>query len=201
MRRRPRVFGARAPRFSFAPIAGRSYLLALVLSVLALWGGVARAQDIRIAYINSEKILDGYKEKNAILESFRHDVEGWNQEALTRKKELDDLGKDLGQQTPMLSDEKRREKEQDYQRKLTDYDAYVQKIWGVDGLVTQRNEEVLRPIVQKIHQIVGEIAERDKWDLVLDAADGNVIYGTAELDLSDQVIERLNADIPSETSP
>ena len=30
----------------------------------------------------------------------------------------------------MLSDEKRREKEQDHQRKLTEYDQFVQSIWG-----------------------------------------------------------------------
>lgn len=191
---RPRL--PHAVRFRIAPLAA----LILCLAVCGFWfPGVVQAQEIRIAYINSEKILDGYKEKSAILESFRHDVEGWNQEALTRKKELDDLGKELGQQSPMLSDEKRREKEQDYQRKLTDYDAYVQKIWGTDGLVTQRNEEVLRPIVQKIHQIVAELAEQNKYDLVLDAADGNVIYGTPQLDLSDQVLERLNADVTTGT--
>ncbi|MFN8548321.1 MAG: OmpH family outer membrane protein [Candidatus Eisenbacteria bacterium] len=175
--------------------------------LLSVFGMVATARPsfaqntLRIAYINSERILDGYKERGAILASFSQDVEGWNQEALTKKRELDEVGRELAQQSPMLSDEKRREKEQDYQRKLTDYDAYVQKIWGADGLVTQRNEEVLRPIVQKIHQIVADIAEVEKYDLIFDAADGNLVYGAPTLDLSQQVIDRLNADVPSETPP
>jgi len=186
-----------------APRLGRVLLTLLLCAIgLVAMARPSQAQgNLRIAYINSERILDGYKERGAILQSFSQDVEGWNQEALTKKRELDELGRVLAQQSPMLSDEKRREKEQDYQRKLTDYDAYVQKIWGADGLVTQRNEEVLRPIVQKIHQIVADIAETEKYDLILDAADGNLIYGAPTLDLSQQVIDRLNADVPSETPP
>lgn len=178
----------------------RLVLGGLLLAALALRSTPAQAQsNLRLAYINSERILEGYTGRQALLDGFRRDVEGWNQEAVQRKTELDGVGRDLTQQAPMLSDEKRRELEQDYQRKLADYDAFVQKIWGADGLVTQRNEEVLRPLVQKIQQIVADLAEAEDYDLVFDAADGNIVYGNSTLDLTERVLATLNAEYSTES--
>jgi outer membrane protein len=169
----------------------------LVVGVLCglLWAGAARA-EVKIGYVNSEKILEQSKEAKAALDGFSRDVDGWNQEAQQRRKDLDDLTRELGQQTPMLSDDKRREKEQDLQRKLTEYDQFVQSIWGPNGLVIRRNEEVLRPVVAKIQTILEKIGGEEGFDLILDAADGNVLYADRELDLTQLVIDQLNAEQP-----
>lgn len=93
----------------------------------------------------------------------------------------------------MLSDERRREKEEDYQRRVTEYDKFVQSIWGPNGLVAQRNEEILRPIIARIQAILVDVAEEDGYDLILDAADGNILYADPSLDLTQRVLDLLNA--------
>ena len=158
-------------------------------------GGFARA-EVKIAYVNSEKILEQSKEAKAALEGFQRDVDGWNQEAQQRRRDLDDLTRELGQQSPMLSDEKRQEKEQDLQRKLTEYDQFVQSVWGPNGLVVRRNEEVLRPVVAKIQTILDKTGVEEGYDLILDAADGNILFADRELDLTQLVIDLLNAEQP-----
>jgi len=165
--------------------------LGLALALGFLLGSGARA-DIKIGYINSQQILDSYQGTKTALETFNRDVAGWNQDATTRKKELDDLGREVASQSPMLSDEKRREKEQDYQRKLTDYDQFVQSIWGPNGLVTKRNQEILQPVVSKIQTILAKIGSEEGYDLILDAADGHVLYADQALDLTQRVIDELN---------
>lgn len=170
------------------------WALACLLGAI-LGAGAARA-DVKIGYVNSEKILDQSTEAKAALDGFARDVEGWNQEAQQRRRDLDDLTRELGQQTPMLSDDKRREKEGDLQRKLTEYDQFVQSIWGPNGLVVRRNEEVLRPVVAKIQTILEKIGGEEGFDIILDAADGNILYADRELDLTQQVIDRLNAEQP-----
>lgn len=170
---------------------------ALGLAGLAFIGAgsrPARAQTGRIAFINSELILEGYKGTREAEQLYRKDVESWNREAEARKRDLTRLNRDLEQQTPMLSDEKVREKEQDYQRKLADYDKFVQSIWGPNGLVVQRNEEILRPIISRIQSILSRIGAEEGYDLILDAADGNVLYADPSLDLTQQVIDELNAE-------
>jgi outer membrane protein len=161
------------------------------LGTLLLLAGTARA-ELKIGFINSDQILEKYPGTQSALQTFNRDVEGWNQDASARKKELDDLGRELAAQSPMLSDEKRREKEQDYQRKSTEYDQFIQSIWGPNGLVVKRNEEILRPIISKIQTILAKIGSDEGFDLILDAAHGNILYASQELDLTQRVIDELN---------
>lgn len=185
----------------------RTHLSSLLLTMLALLVSgltatpAAAQSNLRIGFLDSERIVDGYTETKTAMETFRRDVDAWNQEAQTRKTELDQIGRELQQQSPMLSDEKRREKEADYQRKSAEYDQYVQSIWGPQGLLVQRNEEILRPIVTRIQEIVGDIAVEDDYDLILDAADGNILYGDPGLDLTQRVLDRLNGEVGTEGEP
>ena len=170
---------------------GKGLALLTVLGAAAI--APAFAAELKIGYINSEQILDQSVEAKAAIAGFNRDVDGWNKEATDRRKELDDLAKDLASQSPMLSDEKRREKEQDQQRKLTEYDEFVQSVWGANGLVVKRNEEVLRPVMSKVQTILEDIGSKEGYDIIFDAADGNVLYADRALDLTQRVIDQMNA--------
>lgn len=166
----------------------------LALFGLAAGVGTGWSQDARVAFIDSEKVVEGYNRIQDVRNSYQADVKAWNDEAENRKREIDLLSKELSEQGPGLSDEKLREKEQDYQRKVSEYESFVQSVWGPNGLVVQRNEESLRPVVRRIQAIVGEIAEERGYTLILDAADGNILYADPSLDLTAEVIQRLNGD-------
>lgn len=173
----------------------RSQLLAacaVSCLVLAWSPGLAGAQNLKIGYVRSASILEQYQGARAATETFNRDVEAWNQEAQTRRREIDVLGKELEAQAPMLTDQIRRDKEQDYQRKLNEYDQYVQSIWGPGGLVAQRNEELMRAVVEKIQRVARKIAVDDKYDFILDASEGNIIYADRAYDLTPRVLELLN---------
>jgi outer membrane protein len=166
-----------------------------LISLLALLvGGVspAGAQNVKLGFIRSSTIMDQSQAARGATEQFNREVEAWNQEAQRRKAELDVLSKELEAQSPMLSDQVRRQKEQDYQRKLAEHDQYVQSIWGPGGLVTQRNDELLKPIIEKIQRVTRKIAAEDGYDFILDASDGNIIYADKSFDLTQRVIEALN---------
>jgi outer membrane protein len=168
----------------------------VLFSLLTMGSAINARAEIKIGFVNSEQILEAFQGTRAATEAFNRDVQGWNTDASNRKKELDELGRELSAQTPMLSDEKRREKEQDYQRKLTEYDQFVQSIWGPNGLVVKRNEEVLRPIIGKIQTILAKIGADEQFDLILDAANGNVLYADQTLDLTQRVVDELNKQQP-----
>lgn len=168
--------------------AGIILLLALVAGVVSPAG----AQNVKIGFIRSSTIMDQSQAARGATEQFNREVEAWNQEAQRRKTELDLLSKELEAQSPMLSDQVRRQKEQDYQRKLAEHDQYVQSIWGPGGLVTQRNDELLKPVIEKIQRVTRKIAAEDGYDFILDASDGNIIYADKSYDLTQRVIEALN---------
>lgn len=169
----------------------RKAVIAILLC--GLFVGQAAA-ELKIGFVNSEIILQQYRGVQSVVETFNRDVQGWNDEAQRRKSELEDMQKQLESQSLMLSDQRRQEKEMEYQRKLNEYEQFVQSIWGPDGLVEQRNEELLRPIINKIQSLLAKIALDDGYDFILDAADNNILFADPDYDLTEQVIETLNSE-------
>ncbi|MBD3161936.1 MAG: hypothetical protein GF346_06575 [Candidatus Eisenbacteria bacterium] len=168
--------------------------IAAAIAIALLTGSAppAAAQDLTIAFIRSEAILEQYQRARTATETFNRDVQAWNEEAQTRRRELDLLDKELQAQAPMLSDQVRMEKEQDFQQKLNEYEQFVQSVWGPNGLVTQRNEELLRDVVLRIQQATTRIAEREGYDIVFDGSDGNIIYADPAYDATQLVLDELN---------
>jgi len=164
-------------------------LLALLL--IAAWPAEA---ELRIGFINSEIILQQYVAVERAMETFNRDVEGWQQELEQMSDDLESLQQELDHQSLMLSDERRQEKELEYQRQLTEYEKLKESIWASDGLVEQRNEELLRPIINSIQAVLEQIATEEGYDFIFDAADNNILYGDPGYDLTDRVVETLNAE-------
>ncbi len=170
----------------------RKFFLALILLGFVV-GGQAAA-EMSIAFVNSEVILQQYTAVQSVVETFNRDVQSWNEEAQRKKTELENLQQEVESQSLMLSDERRQEKEMDYQRRLGEYEQFVQSVFGPDGLVEQRNEELLRPIINKVQALLVKLAEDEGYDLILDAADNNILYADPEFDITDDVVARLNSE-------
>jgi len=171
----------------------RANWVAILLLVGLALAAPARG-DVRIAFVNTEIIQRDYKAVQSVIETFNRDVEGWNQEAQRRKQELEGLQRELESQGLMLSDERRQEKEMEHQRRLNEYDQFVQSVFGPDGLAEQRNEELMRPIITKVQALLTKIANEDDYDFILDAADNNILYADPDHDLTQRVLDELNAD-------
>ena len=179
----------------------RAFVLASVALVLACAGAApAQAQIVRIGFVDSQRIFESYRGAQDAQERFTREITAWRTEADDRRRALDALRDELKDQEVLLSEAKKLEKETAVQRAVADYDRFVQEFWGPGGRVGRLNEEMTREVITKIRDAVETIANREGYDLVLDAADGNVIFGVKSLDLTDRVLTELARD-PSSTAP
>ena len=169
----------------------RACVITLVLLGFLAAGASA---EVRIAFVNSEVILQEYNAVQGAMETFNRDVEAWQAELQLKRDELDDLQQQLEHQSLMLSDERRQEKEMEYQRQLNEFEQLKESIWATDGLIEQRNEELLRPIIGRIQTVLEQVATEDGYDLILDAADSNILYGDPDFDLTSKVLGILNGE-------
>lgn len=166
-------------------------LTGLALAVLAT-GSPARA-ELRIAFVNSEVVLSEYTAVQSVVETFNRDVQGWNEEAERRKAELEEMQADLQSQSLMLSDERRQEREMEYQRRLNEYEQFIQNVWGPEGELERRNEELLRPIINEVQTLLAQMAVDEGYDFIFDAADNNILYADPDHDITALVVDRLNS--------
>ena len=92
-------------------------------------------------------------------------------------------------QAPILSALKRQEKEEALQTAISDYERFVQEIWGPQGTRgAARTSAPPREVVDQIRDAVEKIAADKGLDLVLDAAGGFIIYADKTLDLTAEVL-------------
>ena len=168
------------------------------VSLCCLVGGIgvplAFGADLKIGFIDSDRIFQEYSKTQEAQEAFNREVLELSKTAKEKKTEIDELQRKLDQQGPMLSDAKRDEQNREIQRKMSEYEAFVQTNWGPGGRISKLNEEFLRPIVDRVHTIVADIGTEEGYSLILDAADGNVVFGDKTLDLTDRVLTALKEE-------
>jgi outer membrane protein len=184
--------------------AARAAFVLALLAVLAL-PGVARAQILKVGYVDSVRIFANYSYAKEAQQRFTREIEAWRAESDDRRKAIDQARADLKERSLALSEEKRVEQEGQLSKLLSDYDQFVQAFWGPKGRASELNEQLTAEVIQKVRDVVERVAHDDAYDLVLDAADGNVIFAVKSLDLTDRVLEILNREAgtttPAGTSP
>jgi len=166
----------------------------LCLSLVSFAAVPVMADDLKIGFIDSERIFAAYKGTSQAQTEFNSDIQKWTQELESRKQELQNMIDEYQNQSLILSEAKRREKEEEIQGKRNELDSFNQEIWGPNGRVAQRNEQLTKPIVEKIREVLSDIGQTEGFSIVFDATDGNVVYADHALDLTDRVIERLNEE-------
>ncbi len=178
---------------------GRAVDCFVLVVLLAFLAPTPARADIKIAFIDSDRIFDEYAKAKGAQESFNRDVQDLATSARDKKSAIDDLQHKLDAQSPMLSEAKREEQNQELQKKIADYEDFVQKNWGPGGAVSRMNEDYLRPILDRVHRIVTQIGTDEGYMLILDAADGNVVFGDKTLDLTDRVLGALRDEDAGKT--
>jgi len=174
--------------------------LRLVLAGLAVAGfglaaaSPAAAQNVRLGFVDSQRIFESYRGAQEAQERFGREITAWRTEADERRRALDVLRNEMKDQEALVTDTKKVEQESALSKAVSEYDRFVQEFWGPGGRVQRMNEEMTREVIGKIRDAVETIAYREGYDLVLDAADGNVIFGVKGLDLTDRVLTELAKD-------
>jgi len=168
-----------------------------VMAALLLAGGwaVGEAQEYKIGYIDSERIFAEYPGTREAQDQFDRDVEAWRREAEQTEEELEAMRKELESQRLLLSQSALDEKERELTAKVSEYESFVQSVWGPTGKIAQRNAELTKPIVEKIRVVLDKLGQEQGFSIIFDAADGNIVYGEKTLDLTDQVLAELTKDL------
>ena len=161
---------------------------------LLLTGAGSAWADIKAGFIDTDRIFAEYGKTQEAQQAFNREVAELSKTAREKKSEITELQKKLDQQGPMLSEARRDEQNQELQKKIGEYETFVQTNWGPGGRISQLNEEFLKPIVDRVHAIVAEIGTTEGFSLILDAADGNIVFGDKTLDLTDRVLVLLREE-------
>ena len=171
----------------------RSLLFAAAaLTVLALWNptDLAGVQGMRIGYIDSNEILANAPGAAEAQEQFDLEMQDSQAELQRMESDLQNRADELQRQALTLSPEARTAREQQLQSLQQQYNARFQEL---QLLAEQRRAELVQPIMDQITEVIEAVRVDLGYSLVLDASAGAIIAADPELDLTQAVIDRLQA--------
>jgi len=160
--------------------------MAAAAAVLAVATAAAAAQELKIGYVNSDRVLRDAvpaKAAQAKLEAeFSKRDKELNDLALRLKSAADKLEKDA----PTLAESERNRR----QRELVDQDREIQrKRREFQEDLNQRKNEELATVVERANKVIKQIFESEKYDLILQEA----VFAGPRADITEKVIKALNA--------
>ena len=171
----------------------RYVLFATILTLFA--AAVARPDDagVKLGYVDGEKVVQSYKGYKDAETQFEKQRDAWNQELDKRTRELKSMEEDFKAQELMLSDAKKKEKLSLLDQRKSDLNKYYQDIFGPNGEAARKNEELLKPIIDKVSQIIKEVGEQEKYTMIFDTSNTGIAYASSAADLTDKIIQRVNS--------
>lgn len=167
--------------------------LAVAVAVAGCAGTGAKVEG-KIGVIDAQRLLDntnaGKKAKDNLV-SFSK-----NRQALMEfeEKELRRLEEDLVKQAGILSPAAKREREEQFRRRVQDYQ---QKAAELNREVQEKQKDVLEGFRDKVEVVVSKVAKQLGLQIIVDRSKGGpTIYHEDSLDISGQVIEEFNRQYP-----
>jgi outer membrane protein len=154
----------------------------------------AYGADMKVGYIDSNRLLNEYKGKDELKVKLQKQLEKWEKEAMTQKEKIQKLIKEFESQGAMLSDDAKARKQKDIEQKQMDYETFVQKIWGAEGEAKKINEEVMKPVVDKVNVILQRIGKEREYTIIFDVASTGVVYAKEGMDLTNEVVDEINKE-------
>lgn len=150
--------------------------------------------ELKIGYINSEQILNKYEGMKEANDKINKEIAKWEQEATKRQKEIKDLKEIIKNRSLVFSSERKKEFEDSLQAKEAQYHQFLQQKFGQNGETYSKNEELGKPIIEKINKALEKIGKEEGFDYIFDTRAGGVVFAKPGNDLTEKVLQYLNKD-------
>ncbi|WP_377152688.1 OmpH family outer membrane protein [Roseateles sp. UC29_93] len=162
-----------------------SQIVATVLLTGAATLG-AQAQEVKIGYVNSERILRETNLAKAAETKLQAEFSRREKALVDLETKLRAAAEKLDKDSPALGEAERGRR----QRELIEQDRDLQrKRREFNEDVSQRKNEELSAVVEKANKVIKQIFEQEKYDLIVQDA----IHASPRVDITKKVIDALNS--------
>lgn len=170
----------------------KNNVLLLLAIVLLLSCSLHAQRGVRIAYIDTEYILENVPEYQEATLQLNEKAQKWKNEIEVRLSEIEQKRKDLSNEKALLTKELIDEREEDITFEEKEVLDYQQKRFGPNGDLMIQKKQLMQPIQDQIFAAVQDMAASRKYDFIFDkSSDAVMLYSAKQFDLSEQIIRSI----------
>lgn len=161
----------------------RSFLvLGLALFSLPVFG------QVKIGVVDLQRALMSVNEGRKAKEKLEREVQQRQKSFDRMQDDLKKLKDEIEQKISVMTEEMKRQKLQEYQRKLMELQDYY---LNNQRELAEMEAKMTKPILERFQRILQEIGAKEGFTIIVDKA--AVLYNDAATDLTDRLIQDFNA--------
>ena len=165
----------------------KSFAVAAVIAGATVLAG---AQELKIGYINGERVLRESAPAKAAQTKLETEFGKRERELADDANRLKAAADKLDKEAPTLSESERTRR----QRELVEQDRDLQrKRREFQEDLNQRKNEELANVVERANRVIKQIFDTEKYDLIVQEG---VVFAGPRVDITDKVIRTLNTAAP-----
>ena len=146
----------------------------------------------KFGYIDSEYIVSKMPKYAEAQKELNKSSEAWQRELDKMRVQTEDLRKKYQAEEVLLTEEMRKERLDTIAAKEKAMREFQKKVFGFDGMLFLKKQELIKPVQDKIFEAVAKVAKEKQLQIIFDkSGDLVMIYTNPVHDYSDYVLEKL----------
>ena len=173
------------------------FFLPVLLTIV--FASTVQAQSaVKLGYIYSQQILNQDPVALEAQQQFEADLARYRAEVDQIGQELQGLIGQYEQQEAMLSEEAKTNRQEEIRLKQTQYQQRISELEQQAGL---RQAELVEPVMERINAVIEDIRADGGYSMIFDVAAQGIISADPDLDLTAEVVRRLQAGAATAGNP
>ena len=165
-------------------------ILPLALAAALALPAAARGAELKSGYVDLQRAVSEVEEGKAAKAQLKREFDEKQKKLDAKEAELKRLQGEYEKQSMLLSEAARKEKQEELERKFGEAQVLLRQMQQELG---SRERDLMNALVERMGQVVKEIAETEGFTFVLEKNQAGIMYATTSFDVTNELIRKFNA--------
>ncbi|GAB1349330.1 hypothetical protein MASR1M107_15440 [Ignavibacteriales bacterium] len=161
-------------------------ILLIALSTTGLFA------QLKIGYVDSDAIMknlpdaeDARRQLDALIVEWQNEISKFESDIRTKKE-------DFEKRKLILTDQMKSDIEAEIKQLEKDLEAYRTKKFGTGGELFLKQDEVMKPVQNKVFNAIQQVAKDEDLDFILDRSGAvMILFAKEKFDVTSKVLDKL----------
>ncbi len=166
-----------------------------VIIILLIVLSSSLSAQLKIGYVDSETIMKKLPDAQDARQKLDNLVSGWRTELIKMQSELKNKQADFEKKNLIMSEKIKKEKKDELLKLTRSIDLFRTRKFGTRGELYQKQDQLMKPIQNKVFTAIKDVAEAEDLDFVFDrTSDVTLLYAKEQYDITNLVLEKLKLE-------
>lgn len=148
--------------------------------------------QLRIGYVDSDAIMSQLPDAQDARKEIDNLIQEWQAELRKLETEWKTKYEDYERRKLIMSDQTRADLEKELVQMEQNITQYREKKFGTNGELFLKQEELMKPILNKVFAVIKEVATEENYDYIFDrSSELSILFAKEEFDLTSLVLSKL----------